>query len=148
MERTLAGIVGKNYISTEDFELWCYSRDFSPEFPKIPSIVVMPENTDQVSEIVKFANQIKTPIWPRGGGTSACVSAMPLKEGGILLDLTRMNKILEINEDNMTATVQPAVVLRTLEEELRKKNLHPLNLGSCGSGLSATVGGGVVTAAG
>lgn len=59
-----------------------------------------------------------------------------------------MNRILEINEENMTATVQPAVVLRTLEEELRRKNLHPLNLGSCGSGLSATVGGGIVTAAG
>lgn len=147
IERTLSGIVGKNYVSTEDFELWCYSRDFSPEFPKIPSIVVMPENTDQVSEIAKVANQTKTPIWPRGGGTSCCASAMPLKDGGILLDLTRLNKILEINEEDMTATVQPGVVLRTLAEGLKKKNLHPVNLGSCGSGLAATVGGGIVTAA-
>ena len=121
MERGLTAIVGKKYISTEDLERWCYSRDFSPELPKMPSFVVMPQNSDQVSAIIKLANQTKTPIWPRGGGTSSCTSAMPLRQGGILLDLTRMNKIVEINEENMTATVQPAVVLRTLEEETQKE---------------------------
>lgn len=81
MERTLGSIVGKNYVSTEDFELWCYSRDFSPEFPKTPSIVVMPENTGQVSDIVKVANQTKTPIWPRGWNQLLCGSDAPERRG-------------------------------------------------------------------
>lgn len=147
IESVLADIVGREFVSTQDFELWVYSRDFSPEFPKIPSVIVMPETTEQVSQIVRQANLTRTPIWPRAGGTSCCAGAMPLREGGIVMDLTRMNRILEISEDNMTATVQPGIVLRTLEEELRKKKLHPMNLGSCGSGLAATVGGGIATSA-
>lgn len=144
-ERILADIVGKNFVSTQGLELWVYSRDFSPEFPKIPAVVVMPETTEQVAEIVKHANKTKTPIWPRAGGTSCCKGSMPQKDGGIVLDLTRMTKVLDISEEDMTATVQPGIVLRTLEEEMRKKNLHPMNLGSCGSGLAATVGAGIAT---
>lgn len=145
LERVLADIAGNEFVSTQELERWVYSRDFSPEFPKIPSIVVMPETTDQVAQIVKHANVTKTPIWTRAGGTSCCAGSMPQRTGGIVLDVTRMNKILEINDETMTATVQPGLVLRTFEEALRKKALHPMNLGSCGSGLAATVGAGIAT---
>jgi glycolate oxidase len=143
----LASIVGSEYVSGEDFELWCHSRDGSCEPPQIPSFVVMPRTTDEISRIVRVANEFKIPLWPRGGGTGIDACGMPLRPGGIVVDMTQMNKLLEINEDQMTVTVQAGMVLRTLEQKMKEKGLHPRILGSMGSGLGATVAGGITTGA-
>jgi FAD/FMN-containing dehydrogenase len=143
----LVSIVGFEYVSDEDFELWCVSRDGSEERPQMPSFVVMPRTTHQVSKIVRVANEFKVPIWPRGGGTGLDGCGMPLRPGGIVVDLTQMNKVLEINKDQMTATVQAGIVLRTLEQKLKEHGLHPRIEGCFGAGLGCTVAGGITAGA-
>ncbi len=88
----------------------------------MPAIVVLPSTTEEVVEIVKLANEYKIPIVPRGGGTGLNDGAVPLY-GGILVDMKRMNKILEIDEDNMTATVQPGITAMELNLVLDKYGL-------------------------
>jgi glycolate oxidase len=88
----------------------------------MPAIVVLPSSTEEVVEIVKLANEYKIPIVPRGGGTGLNDGAVPLY-GGILVDMKRMNKILEIDEENMTATVQPGLTAMELNLVLDKYGL-------------------------
>jgi len=105
-------IVGQENLSTEFIERFCYSRDFSfidVESEVMPDVIVWPTSTEQVSQIVKVANQCKVPLVPRGGGTGEHGGAMPIK-GGILLDFTNMDKILEIDEADMTCLVEPGIV--------------------------------------
>lgn len=83
----------------------------------IPDVVVMPKNTDEVVEIVKIANEYKVPIVPRAGATGLADGAVPLRKG-ILLDIKRMNDILEIDELNMSATVQTGIGMMELNKVL------------------------------
>src|SRR5512143_782977 len=105
MKKALADIVGSEYVSDADFELVAYSRDMGPYPAKRADAIVLPGKTEEVSEILRYANQTHTPVFLRGGGTSTGGMAVA-RSGGILLDLNRMNKILEINEANATITTQ------------------------------------------
>lgn len=137
----LEEIVGRRNVTNNICDTYCYSRDFYlPEHILPPKFVVKPQTTEQVAEIVKLANQSKIPLVPRGGGTSFAGSASPV-EGCIVIDLTGMNRILEIDEENMTVTVQAGVVLETLDAELNK---HGFKLGhDPTSRPSATIGGAI-----
>jgi len=116
LRKRLAQIVGAENVSTEFVDLLCYSRDAS-ENVGMPDIVVWPNNTSQVSEIMKLANELKVPITPRGAGT--CLSGGPVPaKGGILLVLTRMNKILEIDIANLQVLVECGVVWQDLNNAL------------------------------
>ena len=100
--------VGTEYLSDKDFMKAAYSRNVDPAFPdRWPDIIVRPENTEEVSDIVKIANKYKIPIVPRGGGADLVGGATI--EGGILIDLTRMNKIIEINEKDFYCEVECGV---------------------------------------
>lgn len=88
----------------------------------VPAVVVLPSTTEEVASIVKLANEHKIPVVPRGGGTGLNDGAVPLY-GGILIDMKRMNKVLEIDEDNMTATVQPGITAMELNLILERYNL-------------------------
>ncbi|SDP76391.1 FAD-binding oxidoreductase [Desulforhopalus singaporensis] len=88
----------------------------------IPDVVVMPSTTEEVVEIVKIANEYKIPIVPRAGATGLADGAVPLKKG-ILLDVKRMNQIIEIDDINMTATVQPGVSMLELNKVLTRVGL-------------------------
>jgi len=87
----------------------------------LPDIVVLPESTEEVAEVVKIAYRYGIPITPRGGGTS--MSAGSIARGGILIDMKRMDKILEIDRDSMIVTVQAGIPIRKLNEELAKYDL-------------------------
>src|SRR4030043_959945 len=111
----------------------------------VPDAVVLPRTTEEVAKIVKLANKNLIPQVPRAGGSGLCDGAVPLKKG-IVVDLKRMNAILEIDEENMCATVQTGVQPVELNRVLR-----PLNLFWPDDPVSyycVTIGGGVGTGGG
>jgi FAD/FMN-containing dehydrogenase len=145
--KLLTGIVGKDNVLHEPYDLIAYSRDRYPilTHPKLgvkPVAVVRPATTDEVREIVLLANKHRIPLTPRGSGTNYAGSAVPAK-GGVVLDLTRMNKILNINEDSMSVKVQAGVILQKLEEALNDKGFTFGH--DPGSFPTATVGGCIST---
>ncbi|MHA1405649.1 MAG: FAD-binding oxidoreductase [Candidatus Helarchaeota archaeon] len=138
-------IVGPDYVATDVETLYAYSMDTSPEKGHLAEMVVRPRTTEEVAEIVKAANQTKTPIWPRGAATSLVMMGVPLSPGGILLDLTRMNEILEIDEDSMSVTAEAGITWSKLESELNKRGWYTGFVGP-GPGRSSTIGGAVSVA--
>lgn len=143
----LTEIVGVDNVLTEKADLLCYARDRYPPlvFPKdfpIPIAVVRPISTIEVQKIIEVANKHQIPVVPRGGGTSFSGSATSIS-GCIILDLTRMNRINEINTNDMWVKVQAGTTLYDLEEKLNAKGF---TLGhDPGSFPSATVGGSIAT---
>lgn len=140
----LTEIVGNKNVLTGD-ERENYARDETPKLrPVLPSVVVKPEDTGSVAKILKLANEKNIPVTPRGGGTGVSGGAVPIY-GGIVLSLERMNRILEIDEDNFVATVEPGTTLSDLYQAVEEHGLYyPLYPGE----MSATIGGNVATNAG
>ncbi len=144
MTRKLIEIVGKENFTDQLEELVPYSYDASMNVHR-PDAVVLPESTEQISEIVKFANEQNIPVIPRGAGTSLSGGVIPIK-GGMIIDLSRMNRILEISIENRYAQVQAGVVCDDLNRALAKHGfIFPPDPAS--SSVS-TIGGNVATNAG
>ncbi len=134
-------IVGAENVIAERTECICYSRDMSVH-EGVPDMIVYVRDAQQVSGILKAANEAKTPVTARGSGSSVTGAVLPI-EGGILLDLSRMNAILEINPTNFYARVQPGVICAALNAALAKhKMFFPPDPGSAAI---ATLGGMVNT---
>ncbi|WP_054951289.1 glycolate oxidase subunit GlcD [Numidum massiliense] len=108
VRKELEAIVGSQNVELNDASLLAYSYDSTPRFQAMPDAVVSPRNTEEVAAIVKVCNKYKVPIVPRGSGTNLCGGTTPL-EGGIVLLFKHMNNILEVDEENLTMTVQPGV---------------------------------------
>ncbi|MBU5466084.1 glycolate oxidase subunit GlcD [Virgibacillus sp. MSJ-26] len=119
IQKRLEAIVGRENVETSNASLLAYSYDSTPQFQAMPDAAVAPRNTKEVAAIVKLCNEYKIPIVPRGSGTNLCAGTTPL-EGGIVLLFRHMNQILEIDEENLTMTVQPGVytqdIFRAAEE--------------------------------
>jgi len=117
--------IGNDKIKTEDFHLMTYSRDWSPR-PKddthLPNIVVRPNSTKEVSEIIKVANKYKIPVTPIAGLTGMGGGAVPV-HGGIALETKGLNKVLEIDKKNFTVTTQAGITVLKLNEYLEKEGL-------------------------
>ena len=142
--RKLIEIVGEDHFTDRLEELVPYSYDASMNFHR-PDAAVWPESTEQVIEIVKFANEHKIPVVPRGAGTSLSGGVIPI-HGGIVIDLSRMNRILKISIENRYAQVQAGVVCDDLNRELAKFGFtFPPDPASSSV---ATIGGNVSTNAG
>lgn len=137
----LVKAIGKENVITEHEELVCYSFDATADMPsQLPDVVVTPTNTNDVVEILKVANQYKMPIYPRGSGTNLCGDTIPL-QGGMVLRTQKMNKILEVDADNLVAVVQPGVVINDLNLAVAPHGLiYPPDPGTV---LTATMGGSV-----
>ncbi|PAE89237.1 glycolate oxidase subunit GlcD [Shouchella clausii] len=118
----LENIVGNDNVQTSQASRLVYSYDATPNFQALPDAVVAPRSTEEVAEVVKVCNREKIPIVPRGSGTNLCAGTVPT-EGGIVLLFKHMNKILEIDEDNLTVTVQPGVITLDMIEAVEKKQL-------------------------
>ena len=105
-------------------ERYCYSTDAGNclNKGKIPDLVIFVESIEEVQAVLKYANKYKIPVVSRGAGTNM-VGACVCVEGGIVLNFSKMNKILEINEKNMTATVQSGVVLADLKTSVESLGL-------------------------
>jgi len=135
--KTLENIVGPENVSDKDFDLEAYTRDLSSAPEKRASFVVRPYTTDQVSTIVRVANRYRIPVYVRGGGTSHWGEWLPV-QGGILMDMTSLNQIVEIDERELTATVQGGCTWFKLRNELKKLGLscEPREMG----GRAITIG--------
>jgi FAD/FMN-containing dehydrogenase len=125
-ERTLKElekIVGTEHVSADLEDCIAYSRDQISPFMGtcLPDYVVRPGSVEEIQDVVRFANENKIRITPYCWGTN--VGGLTLAPGGILLDLRRLNKIIEINKNSMTATVEPAVTFGALRKEAKKKGL-------------------------
>ncbi|PTL21286.1 glycolate oxidase subunit GlcD [Shouchella clausii] len=118
----LENIVGTGNVQTSQASRLVYSYDATPNFQALPDAVVAPRSTEEVAEVVKVCNREKIPIVPRGSGTNLCAGTVPT-EGGIVLLFKHMNKIIEIDEDNLTVTVQPGVITLDMIEAVEKKQL-------------------------
>jgi len=137
----LKGIVGEENVLTQKVDLVTYSYDATADVPtELPDVVVMPLDTEAVQKVVKLAREHKIAIYPRGAGTNLSGGTIPLKRG-IVLSLQRMNKIVEIDAANLTATVQPGVVIATLNSAVAPYGLiYPPDPGTVAT---ATMGGSV-----
>jgi glycolate oxidase len=140
----LRGIVGESGVLTGD-SMQDYARDEAPNAAAfMPGVVVKPGDASQVSRVLRLANESKIPVTPRGAGTGLSGAAVPIL-GGIVLSMERMNRILEVDENNFTATVEPGVILRDLCQAVESKGLYyPVYPGE----MTATLGGNVATNAG
>jgi glycolate oxidase len=137
----ITGIVGPENVFSDRVECLCYSRDMSVH-QGIPDAVIFARSTEQVSEIIKLAYRDKVPVTARGSGTSVTGAVLPVR-GGLLLDLHRMDKILEINREDFYARVEPGVICAQLNNALARDGLmFPPNPGS---EVLATIGGMVST---
>ena len=135
--KEITQIVGPDNVFHDRVECLSYSRDLSVH-EGIPDIVVFAYTTEQISAIMRLAGQEKVPVTVQGSGTATTGASLPV-EGGILLDVHKMNTILEINKDNFYARVEPGVICNQLNTELAKQNLmFPPNPGS---EAIATIGG-------
>jgi len=114
--KNLQDIVTPSRISNDPAELYCYSSDAS-YITGTPDYVVMPCTTTEVSEIVKLAHMHRIPITPRGAGTGLAGGAVPLR-GGIVLDMSRMNKLLDIDIRNLQVLVEPGLIHADLNRSL------------------------------
>ena len=144
IKQMLIDVVGEKNFTDHQIDMVSYSYDAS-EHRHRPICGLWVETTQQVSEILKIANKEKIPIVPRGAGTGLSGMAVPIK-GGIVLDLSRMNKIVEISIQDRLAIVQPGVVYAELENALSPYGFFfPPDPAS---GKVSTLGGNVATNAG
>ncbi len=138
----LQKILGPDYVATDKEICYVYSQDCSIEKGFIPDIVIRPNTTEEVSEVMKLANEYKVPIYPRGAAASLVLMGVPLKANSIVMDLTRMNRIVEIDEDSMSVTVETGITWGELETALKEKGWYTGFIGP-GPGLSTTIGGAI-----
>jgi glycolate oxidase len=142
----LISITGKEHIITDEYNLDIYSRDYTEDFSFKPEVIVKPGTAEEVSQIIKLANQENVPVYPRGGGTGLSGGALALL-GGMCLSMERFKKIIKIDEDNFQAVVEPGVITQNFHEECEKLGLFyppdPASRGSCtlGGNLAECAGG-------
>lgn len=118
----LIQVVGReNYDDTQAGRL-VYSYDASPQFQAMPDAVVAPRNKAEVQAVVKLCNKYRIPVVPRGSGSNLCAGTCPV-EGGIVLLFKHMNRILEIDEENLTVTVEPGVITLDMIKAVEAKGL-------------------------
>lgn len=123
-------IVGKENFKIDNVDLLAYSYDSTPTFQSLPDAVISPRNTNEISQIVKICNENKIPIIPRGSGTNLSAGTTPL-HGGIVMLFRHMNSITEVDEKNLTMTVQPGVFTQTVYETANEYDLfYPPDPGS------------------
>ncbi|MDY0190227.1 MAG: FAD-linked oxidase C-terminal domain-containing protein [Desulfuromonas sp.] len=119
--RLIEDIVGAENMTTAAADMLCYSYDATQQ-TFLPDAVVFPEDAAQISLIMKMANVENIPVFPRGAGSGFSGGSLPTK-GGIVLVTSRMDNILEIDEDNLVATVQPGVVTEQFQQAVEKVGL-------------------------
>src|SRR5437868_11911620 len=142
---SLQSIVGKDGLLTSPSDLLVYECDGYTIEKNKPDVVVFPTSTEQVAQVVKLCNRLNIPFLPRGAGTSLAGGCLPVG-GGVMIALTRMKRILEVNTRNRYAVVEAGVVNLWLTNHLKPKGYHfapdPSSQGAC------TIGGNVATNSG
>src|SRR2546423_3320629 len=140
----LRAVVGDRYAFADPYEVRLYQYDASPE-AALPDIVVIPGSAEEVAEAVRLCAQAKVPLTARSAASSLAGGTVPV-EGGVVITFARMDRILEIDIENLRAVVQPGVVNLALSQALKPHGYYyvpdPSSQGAC------TIGGNVGTNAG
>ena len=148
--RELIDIVGERYVihgDTDKLEPYSHDEVPDPEYAHMPEAVVRPDSPEQIVAIMKLANREQIAVTPRGAGSGLSGGAVPL-HGGIVLLVDRMNRILEVDEENMMVVVEPGVVTAEINEVLAERGLfyagYPMSLETCyiGGNVAENAGGG------
>ncbi|MFW9894588.1 MAG: FAD-binding oxidoreductase [Candidatus Thorarchaeota archaeon] len=140
--KRLCDIVSDKYISNDIYIRHAYSRNVDIVLQGIPDIVIRPKDAHEISEILKVANEEKIPITPRGAGICEFGGSKPINDGGIVLDLKRMDNIINLDEQNLIITAEAGISWGKLNEYLSHFGLYTGGMGP-GSGMSASIGGGI-----
>jgi len=144
IKRILKKELGEHKVLDDDMDRLLYSYD-ATRIKMMPSVVVIPESQEEVQKVVKICYQEGIPITPRGAGSGYTGGALAVK-GGVLVSFEKMDKILEIDEENAIARVQPGVITYRLQQAVEKKGLFyppdPASYKFC------TIGGNVAENAG
>jgi len=145
----LRGIVGSTQVWVEPEKLEAYSHDETDAktYGHMPDAVVFPKTVEEVSAIVKLANRYRVPLIPRGAGSGLSGGAIP-HQGGVVVSLERMNRLLEIDTTNMVAVVEAGMVTNDFARAVEEKGLfyagYPMSLETCciGGNIAENAGGG------
>ena len=144
--QNLTTIVGKQYVLFDVAAFEKYGHDEPENLLFYPEVVVIPKTSQEIAEILKLCNKNNIPLTPRGAGTGLSGGALPVNKG-VLLSMERFNSILEIDERNLQATVEPGVITQVFQEAVQEKGLFyppdPASKGSCfiGGNLAENSGG-------
>ena len=136
----------KDSIFIDEDNLKKYSHDETEDISILPEIVLKPETTKEISEILKYCNEHSIPVTPSGARTGLSGGAIPVN-GGVALSMEKFNKILEIDEHNHQVITEPGVITQELQEAVKAKGLFyppdPASKGSCfiGGNVSENSGG-------
>ena len=136
----LREIVPGEGVITEETERRAYETDGLTAYKQLPMIVVLPETTEQVSQVLRYCNENKIRVVPRGAGTSLSGGALPL-EDGVLLGLGKFNRVLEVDYDNRCAIVQPGVTNLGVTQAVQEKGFYYAPDPS--SQIACTIGGNI-----
>ncbi|MFO7841484.1 MAG: FAD-binding oxidoreductase [Fidelibacterota bacterium] len=140
----LVSICGSDNVLIGDKIHEDYSRDELAGIRQYPDVVVLPGNRDEVSSVMRYAHEEHIPVTPRGQGTGLVGAAIAIHKG-IMLSTERMNRILELDDANLTLTVEPGVLLMEISEYVESHDLfYPPDPGE----KSASIGGNISTNAG
>jgi len=141
----LASIVGRGNVVDDGEELRRYARDASPFVGHVPAAAVRPGSVEEVQSIVGWANSTGTPLYVRSCGMSLW-GAVPMRPDSVVVDMRRMNRIIEVDEASLSVRVEPGVTFRELEGELAKRGLgilvEPENIYGCVGGNFSSHGSG------
>lgn len=122
VRKQLQAAIGEEYVLFSEMDLMLYEYDAFLERSR-PDVVALPGSTEEVSQVVKIANEAGLPVTARGSATSLSGGPVPLK-GGVVIHLSRMNAVEEIDTVNRTATVQPGVITLDLQTAVAKQGLQ------------------------
>lgn len=138
-------IVGADAVIVQHDDLEKYSHDETEDLVYYPEVVAKPKTPEEVAALLKLCNKHRIPVTPRGAGTGLSGGALPVK-GGLLIAMERFNKVLEIDEQNLQATVEPGVITEEFMNEVAAKGLlypvDPASKGSCFIGGNVSHGSG------
>lgn len=141
----LSAFTGKDRSFTDKNSLLQYGKDHTEDFVFEPELVLIPENTEQVSQIARYCNENLIALTSRGAGTGLSGGCLPI-HGGVVLSFEKMNRILDIDTVNYQATLEPGVINEELQQAVQAKGLFyppdPASKGSC------TIGGNVAHSSG
>lgn len=143
--KELAGIVGAEQTLSEREALACYAYDSTPELESTPLAVVLPGSTEELVKVVALCRDAGVSITTRGSGTN--LSGGSITAGGVVVQTSRLNRIREIDEENLTATVEPGVITSALHREVESRGLfYPpdpgsMNISTMGGNVAENSGG-------
>lgn len=143
--KELSGIIGKKYLMTTQKDMVEFAAD-ATKIAHMPDVVAFPENSEQISRILRLATENGFPVVPRGAGTGMSGGAVPV-HGGVVLAMDRLNRILSVDRDNLIAKAEPGVITADLQQAVEAQGLfYPpdpasLKVSTLGGNIAECAGG-------